>query len=66
MAERKSNAAFAEPMLLVKTEQLPDGEDWLYEVKFIVVIYNLRTLGHLSDNRSAHTIRADVTIYKLG
>jgi ATP-dependent DNA ligase len=27
-------AAFIEPMLLLRAERLPEGEDWLYEVKF--------------------------------
>lgn len=31
---RKTKAAFIEPMLLYRTERLPDGTDWLYEVKF--------------------------------
>ena len=26
-------AAFVEPMLLLRTERLPEGPDWLYEVK---------------------------------
>jgi DNA ligase D-like protein (predicted ligase) len=34
MAEKKLKAAFVEPMLLSKTEQLPDGESWFYEIKF--------------------------------
>src|ERR1700753_9173 len=34
MAERKIKAAFVEPMLLLRTEHLPEGADWLYEVKF--------------------------------
>jgi ATP-dependent DNA ligase len=34
MAERKIKAAFVEPMLLLKTEQLPEGESWLFELKF--------------------------------
>jgi ATP-dependent DNA ligase len=27
-------AAFVEPMLLLRTEKLPEGGDWLYELKF--------------------------------
>jgi DNA ligase D-like protein (predicted ligase) len=34
MAEKKLKAAFIEPMLLSKTEQLPDGASWFYEIKF--------------------------------
>jgi DNA ligase D-like protein (predicted ligase) len=34
MAEKKLKAAFVEPMLLSKTEQLPAGESWFYEIKF--------------------------------
>jgi hypothetical protein len=32
MAEKKLKAAFVEPMLLSKTEQLPDGASWFYEI----------------------------------
>jgi len=31
---RKTKAEFVEPMPLLRTERLPDGQDWLYEVKF--------------------------------
>lgn len=31
MAERE--AKFIEPMLLLRTESLPEGKDWLYEIK---------------------------------
>jgi bifunctional non-homologous end joining protein LigD len=34
MAEKRSIAAFVEPMLLRRTEKLPEGHDWLYELKF--------------------------------
>lgn len=34
MTARKTKVAFIEPMLLLRTERLPDGKDWLYEVKF--------------------------------
>ncbi|HSR07983.1 MAG TPA: hypothetical protein VLM42_12590 [Bryobacteraceae bacterium] len=34
MAEKKARAAFVEPMLLLRTENLPEGKDWLYELKF--------------------------------
>jgi bifunctional non-homologous end joining protein LigD len=34
MEGRKIKAAFVEPMLLLRTEHLPEGEDWLYEIKF--------------------------------
>jgi ATP-dependent DNA ligase len=33
MAQRKVAAAFVEPMLLLRKEKLPEGPDWLYEVK---------------------------------
>jgi DNA ligase D-like protein (predicted ligase) len=29
----KSKAAFVEPMLLLRTSELPEGDNWLYEVK---------------------------------
>jgi DNA ligase D-like protein (predicted ligase) len=29
----KTKASFIPPMLLVRTERLPDGDDWLYELK---------------------------------
>ena len=29
----KAKAAFIEPMLLQRTEALPEGADWLYELK---------------------------------
>jgi ATP-dependent DNA ligase len=34
MPERKIRATFVEPMLLLRTEKLPEGKDWLYEIKF--------------------------------
>ena len=34
MAEKRARAAFVEPMLLLRTEKLPEGKDWLYELKF--------------------------------
>jgi DNA ligase D-like protein (predicted ligase) len=34
MPDRKTRATFIEPMLLLRTEKLPEGEDWLYEIKF--------------------------------
>ena len=30
----KAKARFIEPMLLLRTEQLPDGPEWLHELKF--------------------------------
>jgi ATP-dependent DNA ligase len=33
MAQRKVAAAFIEPMLLLRKKKLPEGPDWLYEVK---------------------------------
>src|SRR4051794_31900292 len=30
---RRIKAAFVEPMLLLRTERLPEGADWLYELK---------------------------------
>jgi DNA ligase D-like protein (predicted ligase) len=34
MPNPKTRATFIEPMLLLRTEKLPEGEDWLYEIKF--------------------------------
>jgi bifunctional non-homologous end joining protein LigD len=34
MLERKVNASFIEPMLLLRTERLPEGPGWLMELKF--------------------------------
>src|SRR5258708_19481570 len=34
MAEKRGRVAFVEPMLLLRTEKLPEGHDWLYELKF--------------------------------
>ena len=34
MPAQKTKAVFVEPMLLLRTERLPDVKDWLYEVKF--------------------------------
>jgi|SRR5665213_473154 len=34
MAAKRARVAFVEPMLLLRTEKLPDGADWLYELKF--------------------------------
>jgi DNA ligase D-like protein (predicted ligase) len=33
MASRKVKAAFIEPMLLQRTDRLPEGTDWMYELK---------------------------------
>jgi hypothetical protein len=32
MPDRKARATFVEPMLLLRTEKLPEGKDWLYEI----------------------------------
>jgi bifunctional non-homologous end joining protein LigD len=29
----KTKARFVEPMLLLRTEKLPQGTDWIYEIK---------------------------------
>jgi ATP-dependent DNA ligase len=34
MAERKATARFIEPMLLLRTEKLPEGTDFQYELIF--------------------------------
>jgi bifunctional non-homologous end joining protein LigD len=34
MPQNKTRAAFVELMLLLRTEKLPEGPDWLYELKF--------------------------------
>jgi DNA ligase D-like protein (predicted ligase) len=34
MPEKRVKAAFVEPMLLLRTEKLPEGPDWLHELKF--------------------------------
>ena len=34
MAEKRTRAAFVEPMLLLRTKNLPEGKAWLYELKF--------------------------------
>jgi bifunctional non-homologous end joining protein LigD len=31
--ESKTRAAFIEPMLLLRTERLPEGREWAYELK---------------------------------
>jgi ATP-dependent DNA ligase len=31
--DRKTKAAFIEPMMLLRTEKLPEGKEWLYELK---------------------------------
>jgi hypothetical protein len=33
MPLRKTKAHFIEPMLLLRTEKLPEEADWLYEIK---------------------------------
>jgi bifunctional non-homologous end joining protein LigD len=30
---RRTKAGFIQPMLLLRTERLPEGPDWLYELK---------------------------------
>jgi bifunctional non-homologous end joining protein LigD len=32
-AKRSTSARFIEPMLLLRTDSLPSGEQWLYELK---------------------------------
>src|SRR5215472_15210721 len=34
MSEKKTEAVFIEPMLLLRTEKLPEGRGWLVELKF--------------------------------
>jgi bifunctional non-homologous end joining protein LigD len=34
MPETKAKAAFIEPMLLLRTEKLPEGPEWVHELKF--------------------------------
>ena len=34
MVEKRATAAFVDPMLLLRTEKVPDGAGWLYELKF--------------------------------
>lgn len=34
MAGKRARVGFVEPMLLLRTEKLPEGLDWLYELKF--------------------------------
>jgi hypothetical protein len=36
MEGRKIKAVFVEPMLLLRTERLPDGEGWLYEIFLLI------------------------------
>jgi len=33
MPARKIVANFIEPMLLMRTDKLPEGDDWVYEIK---------------------------------
>ena len=34
MPARKRKAAFVEPMLLLRADNLPEGDAWQYELKF--------------------------------
>ena len=34
MPDKKTKAGFIEPTLLLRTEKLPEGPDWLHELKF--------------------------------
>jgi bifunctional non-homologous end joining protein LigD len=34
MPPPKAQATFIDPMLLLRTEKLPEGNAWLYELKF--------------------------------
>lgn len=34
MPDKTVKARFFEPMLLLRTEKLPEGEHWSYEIKF--------------------------------
>jgi bifunctional non-homologous end joining protein LigD len=34
MAGKRARVGFVEPMVLLRTEKLPEGKAWLYELKF--------------------------------
>jgi len=34
VTSKKIQARFIQPMLLLRTEKLPEGPDWLYELKY--------------------------------
>lgn len=47
MVERRVKAKFAEPMLLLRTDKLPEGEKWAYEIK----LDGYRALGFKTDGK---------------
>src|SRR4051794_16251496 len=47
MSATKTKARFIEPMLLLRTEKLPEGADWLYELK----LDGYRTIAYKSGGK---------------
>src|SRR5215472_3327011 len=57
----KTKARFIEPMLLLRTEKLPQGADWLYEIKLdgyrMLAIKSEETVRLRSRRDNDYTIR---------
>src|SRR5215510_246054 len=47
-SQPKTKATFTEPMLLLRTEKLPEGDAWLYELKLDCYrALGIKTAGHV-------------------
>jgi hypothetical protein len=58
MPASRVKAAFIEPMLLLRKEKLPEGDEWLYEIK----LDGYRAIAFKS-NRKPDCVRATTTIW---
>ena len=54
----KANAAFIEPMLLLRTEMLPEGAEWLYELFCGRPHNNSKTPEQISRRSTLEMLRA--------
>ena len=69
MPEKNTRAGFIEPMLLLRTEKMPEGPDWLYELKFdgyrALAVKTSRKVGLRSRNDKDFTTRYPAIVKAL-